>query len=247
MKKLLIGGVSVAALAGGALAVSTLSPIQFASASKPAVEVQAGQATGSDQGQAPGTTQPGQQGQQGQQGNGNGPRKWGGGHGPAGGGMQQALDDLVKDGTITQDQANKIKDKFQSLRPGGPGGPGRFGPGGGMFGPGMFGQGLDTIASSIGITADQLKTELQSGKSIAEVAQAHGVDPQKVINDLVAAATKRIDDAVAAGKIPADRATEIKNRLTDMITKLVNDHHQGHPSTNDQGGQGGPSTTKPGG
>jgi uncharacterized protein (DUF433 family) len=57
------------------------------------------------------------------------------------------------------------------------------------------------IAGVIGITPQELKTELQSGKSIAQVAQAHDVDPQKVIDKLV------------ADGVPSDRATNIVNHV----------------------------------
>ncbi len=198
MKKFLIGGVSVAALAGGSIALATLSPIQLAGArnATPAVQVQAGQ--------DPGTTQPSQD-----RGKGHG---WGRDGGP--GRLDKALDELVKDGTITQDQADKIKEKLRSSM--GQGVP-----------PGVIKAGLKQAAASIGITEDQLIGELKSGKTVAEVAQAHGVDPQKVINDLVGFATAKIDEAVAAGKLSADRANEIKSTLVERITEMVNSKH--HP------------------
>jgi len=57
------------------------------------------------------------------------------------------------------------------------------------------------IAGVIGITPQELKTEVQSGKSIAQVAQEHNVDPQKVIDKLV------------ADGVPSDRATNIVNHV----------------------------------
>ena len=55
------------------------------------------------------------------------------------------------------------------------------------------------IAGVIGISESDLKAALQGGQSIAQVAQAHNVDPQKVI------------DALVAEGVPADRATDIVN------------------------------------
>ena len=60
---------------------------------------------------------------------------------------------------------------------------------------------------------------------IADVANEHNVDPQTVVDALVAAATKRLDAAVAAGRISSDRASKIEQRLPDRITKLVNTWH----------------------
>lgn len=195
MKKLLIAGASVATLAAGSLAVATVSPIQLAGArNAPDIEMQAGQ--------APDTTQPGQPEQSGKRGH----------RGNRGRGFDEAMDELVKEGTITQEQADKIKAKLKS----------KMGDRGRDGFRGLIRAGLEETAKSIGITEEQLKAELKAGKSIAEVAQAHGVDPQKVINDLVAAANTKIDEAVASGKLPADRASKLKQSLNEHITKLVN-------------------------
>jgi hypothetical protein len=65
------------------------------------------------------------------------------------------------------------------------------------------------IAGVIGISESDLKAALQSGQSIAQVAQAHNVDPQKVI------------DALVAEGVPSDRATNIVNHVGGF------DHHRG--------------------
>jgi hypothetical protein len=78
-------------------------------------------------------------------------------------------------------------------------------------GPGFGGPGerLDAAAEVIGITADELKTELEAGKSIAQVAEAHDVDPQDVIDALVAKGMERLKEMEA--NLP-DRVTEAVNR-----------------------------------
>lgn len=67
---------------------------------------------------------------------------------------------------------------------------GRRGPGRGEF--------LETAASVIGVTADDLKAALKSGQSIADVATANGVDPQAVIDALVAEATDKVTERITA-------------------------------------------------
>lgn len=47
---------------------------------------------------------------------------------------------------------------------------------------------LETAAGAIGITADELRAEMQAGKSIAAVAREKGVDPATVVDALVAKA-----------------------------------------------------------
>lgn len=118
------------------------------------------------------------------------------------------------------------------------------GPDGGGPGHHPFAVGLDVAADTIGISEADLVTALRSGDTIAEVAQANGVEPQAVIDALVAKATERIDAAVAAGDLDATRAEELKSDLTDRITQRVNEggplgdgpmggpgHHRGGPFT----------------
>ena len=50
-------------------------------------------------------------------------------------------------------------------------------------------------AKAIGIDAKDLASELKAGKTVAQVAQEHNVDPQKVIDALVDAGTKRLQSA----------------------------------------------------
>lgn len=81
---------------------------------------------------------------------------------------------------------------------------------------------LGVAADTIGISEDDLRTALREDQTIAEVAEANGVDPQTVIDALVADATTRIDERVAAGDITEERATELEDGLADRMTALVN-------------------------
>jgi uncharacterized protein (DUF433 family) len=87
---------------------------------------------------------------------------------------------------------------------------------------------LGVAAEAIGIPARELGRELRGGTTIAEVAQDHDVDPQQVVDAIVAAATERIDAAVAAGKLDADRAATIKGNLDERVTNLVNREPRRH-------------------
>jgi uncharacterized protein (DUF433 family) len=83
-----------------------------------------------------------------------------------------------------------------------------------------------TTADVIGISAAELAQELKSGKTIAEVAAAHGVDPQTVIDALAAKANEKIDTALSNGKISEERAARAKERLQSAITRRVNEGHR---------------------
>jgi hypothetical protein len=57
------------------------------------------------------------------------------------------------------------------------------------------------VAKAIGITEAQLLTELNAGKTPAQVATAHGVAVQKVIDALVADGMSELAADVKAGRI----------------------------------------------
>lgn len=89
------------------------------------------------------------------------------------------------------------------------------------FGAGPFG-GLDAAESYLGVTEDQLRTELEAGKTLAQVAQAHGKSVAGLVDALVADAKKRLDASVAAGRLTQKQANEMLGRLRDRITARVN-------------------------
>jgi len=115
------------------------------------------------------------------------------------------LQTLVDDGTLTATQRDTVIATLQAARPESGERGGREERQGRRAEHRQ--QSLATAASVIGVTADELKTALQSGQSIADVATANGVDPQAVIDALVAEATanltQRITDMVN-GVRPAD-------------------------------------------
>jgi hypothetical protein len=80
-------------------------------------------------------------------------------------------------------------------------------------------------ARTIRIKPRALVRELRSGKTIAQVATEHGVQPQAVIDALESAVTARINAAQTAGKITADRAARLKQRAAVAIPRIVDDWH----------------------
>jgi hypothetical protein len=94
------------------------------------------------------------------------------------------------------------------------------------FGPsirfGIVGEGLDTAAQALGITPAELKSDLAKGMSIADIAKSKNIDVNKVIDALVADANAKIDAAVSSGKLPQDRADQLKAAIRSAITAFVN-------------------------
>jgi len=113
-------------------------------------------------------------------------------------------------------------------------GGGRFGngPGGGPgFGMrrGGLGAQLGVVAQTIGISQSDLLSGLQSGQSIADIARAHSVDPQKVIDALVASVKQQLAAAVSSGALTQAQADQLSADMTARIAARVNGTGFGPP------------------
>jgi hypothetical protein len=174
------------------------------------------------------------------------------------------IDQAVKDGTLTQKQADAIKARRkQSGRVlGGPfgGPPGLRGHGPG-FGPhgGARGVIFPDLAKALGMTRAQLFEQLRDGKSIADIAKAKG----KTLDDVRAAAKadakRRADEAVKNGDLTQAQADDLLAHLDDALAHIgdarppmFRRHHRGGPPDMRPGGfvpgtQRAPELQAPGG
>ncbi|MCU0267988.1 MAG: hypothetical protein MUF83_05005 [Acidimicrobiales bacterium] len=124
--------------------------------------------------------------------------------------ISETLAPLVADGTLTQEQADAVVAALADARPE-PGGPGRHG-----------GRPFEVAATAIGIDVDDLRAAVEGGQTIAEVAQANGVDPQVVIDALVADLTDHVNQEVADGRHTQAEADTILADAADRASDLVN-------------------------
>jgi hypothetical protein len=76
-------------------------------------------------------------------------------------------------------------------------------------------------AKAIGITEDQLRKEQTGGKSLADVAKAHNVDPKTVGEAIKTQRRADLDKAVADGSLPKAAADRIKSHLDSEIDHLL--------------------------
>ncbi len=87
-------------------------------------------------------------------------------------------------------------------------------------------------AGVFGMTEAELLTELQSGKSIKQVAEAKNVDLDKVTEAMTAAMKAHLDEEVKSGKHTQEEADAklvlFKARLTDMVNNVGGPHKGGH-------------------
>ena len=82
---------------------------------------------------------------------------------------------------------------------------------------------LEVAAKTLGLSTDELRTQLEAGKSLADIAKAQNVDKQKVIDALVNEVKTRSAQAVKDGKITQAQADEHVKNATERITKMVDE------------------------
>jgi hypothetical protein len=136
--------------------------------------------------------------------------------------LHAALDALVLEGTITQEQADAVaaeveaevserRDHWQERRQ----------------------ERAQHAADWLGITVPELIEALQSGQSLTEVADAQGKTRDELVAALNAAVADRVAVALAAGEITEDEAAAITERAASRIEEAVDrpggPHRPGRP------------------
>jgi hypothetical protein len=149
--------------------------------------------------------------------------------------LQGAFDDrlqaAVNAGKLTQAQANAIEQRVQKT------GVVPFGFGGGLAGPrpllsgprpplpggpppAPFGRFL-AAATYLGITAAQLRDQLAAGKSLAQIATAHGKSVSGLEAAMTAAIKAKLDKAVAAKLLTNAQEQRILKTLSGRVDAQV--------------------------
>jgi len=135
--------------------------------------------------------------------------------------LENRVDAAVAAGRLTKEQGAALKkrieaDDFPLV--------GGFGRGlGHRGGPGMHGRGhLDAAATYLGMTEAELRTQLASGKTLADVAKAKGKSVDGLVAALVADEKKKLDAAVKAGRITQAQADAFLERAKQRFTDTVN-------------------------
>jgi hypothetical protein len=147
-----------------------------------------------------------------------------------------AIDQVNADlaaGRITQAQADELKKRIEAgdgvLRgpgrfgggPGFPGGPG--GPGGpGFAGKGVIANEVAAAAKYLGLDESALRTKLENGQSLADVAKAQSKDLDGLKSAILDAAKGDLDKAVADKTLTQSQADDILNGLKSHIDDVVN-------------------------
>jgi polyhydroxyalkanoate synthesis regulator phasin len=149
----------------------------------------------------------------------------------------EVIDQAVADGKMDQAMADKIKAMIESgsfddfdfsgmhgsggPHEGKPGMPFSGGPASGFGGFSGFGGSIEAITGFLGLSIQELMAEMSSGKSLTEVAEAHGKTRDELKAFILAEAAKGIDQAVADGKLTAEKAQKAKDQLASSIDQML--------------------------
>jgi polyhydroxyalkanoate synthesis regulator phasin len=130
--------------------------------------------------------------------------------------LDGALSSLVDEGTISGDQADRVRERVRehaaALRE--------------QFGQKMsglkakMGASAEQVAGILGVSVDELKAQVRDGKTLGEIA---GDQRDALVAALTDAANERIDAAVEKGKLTAERAASLKEKTAERIARLVDE------------------------
>lgn len=134
--------------------------------------------------------------------------------------LENRIDARVKDGTLTEAQAARLKARIAA------GDVPLFAPprgdrGGRHGGPG-FRHHLDAAATFLGVTTAALRAQLEAGTTLAGVAKAQGKAVDGLVAALVADERKELDAAVAAGRLTAAQRDAMLTGVEARVQALVN-------------------------
>jgi SOS response regulatory protein OraA/RecX len=97
---------------------------------------------------------------------------------------------------------------------------------------------LSDLLKEKGATDAEIKAALDSGKSLYDLAIEKGITDDQMKEYMITEGTKRIDDAVTAGKMTATQAEEAKTKLTEAAANC-NFKDQGNGMIKGSMGMGG--------
>ena len=71
------------------------------------------------------------------------------------------------------------------------------------------------------VTPEQIRTEIQAGKSLAQIAQEKGVSRDALKAKILETQKARLDAAVAAGRMTAEQAQQAAARMSANIDRML--------------------------
>jgi hypothetical protein len=155
------------------------------------------------------------------------------------------VDAALAEGKITEEQAEKMKERIES------------GEGPAFFGPRFFGghrgfhlqapgDQLTAAAGYLGLSVDELRERLRDGQSLADLAKAEGKSVEGLEQAIVHAAKKKLDQAVDDGVLTQEQADDILDRIEAHVDDMVNGSVEAWRGRSQRGPPAGPPFWGPG-
>jgi uncharacterized protein YidB (DUF937 family) len=142
--------------------------------------------------------------------------------------VNSTVDKAVQDGALTQDQATQVKGmasnglqglliSMTNVKPASPKSGNESGVGD------LLDQAFTAGSALLKITPDDMGLAIKrDGKSLTDLAQAHGVDPQTLLNTMLQAGKSLADANVTSGKWTQVKADASYQDLTNSLNGLLN-------------------------
>lgn len=133
----------------------------------------------------------------------------------------EAIDDAVAEGSLTEEQAARLRERAEE---------GLFPFGGERFHPrpGACHRGagliLEAASQVLDIPKEELVEQLQDGASLAEIAEAQGLTGEEFEADLLAQIQVLLGEKVASGDLTQEQADRIFQGIEENIDRIVNAH-----------------------
>lgn len=142
-----------------------------------------------------------------------------------GGAMSDTLNQLVKDGKLTQSQADHLSalgaEFFKGVN---------FPPNANVISQvaglvplsmDQFKQVESDVAASLNLQPSALEDQLKAGNSLEDIARTQNIDIAKVKTAIQTSAKTQLDAAVKAGKLTQAQEDQINQHLSQYLDKLV--------------------------
>ncbi len=146
----------------------------------------------------------------------------------------ETIDEAVAEGRLSEEQAERLKERAEE------GGLPFAGPRPGHRPNGKGHHIIDAALQLLDMEKDELRQQFSEGNSLAEIAEAQGMNAEDFEVELAGVIQADIEEKVASGDITEEQADRIRAGLEERVDRVVNrDPDDGPPHR--RGGFGGTS------
>jgi hypothetical protein len=129
----------------------------------------------------------------------------------------EMIDEALAEGRITEEQAAKMRERVENGELRFPGRPGHH-PGRCLVAHNL----VEETARILGIEGREVIAALEDGKSLAEIAQEHGMSVDEYKTALTSAVEAKLAQAVENGRITQERADEMLAKFNENLDRIIN-------------------------